>query len=153
MPQTKEQHRLYMADRRLKQTDSEFNKVKKLITKKIKPKTIKKAIKKSIKVIDEYATKDDIEKYQNSQVKQHKPKKSIIPIDDELGEDLDIEFDRTRDDLGIGKHSNKVKPQYEKTDDSYNYDFWGNKQSVDNPLDKVSNQENMRKMFGDRAES
>jgi hypothetical protein len=32
------------------------------------------------------------------------------------------------------------------------YDFWGRKESLDNPLDRVSHQQNLKNIFGNRAE-
>ena len=161
MPQTKEQHRLYVAKQRAK--DAKFKAIKKQIKKYKDVKSVNTLKVKPIIDQDEQATTDDIEKYQNSQASNNKPikskqnnestkqKRELYTLDDDLGVDLGVEFDRNRDDLGISKQSNKQHEQYQKTE-PYQYNFWGNKEGTDNPLDKISNQKNLKAMFGDRCE-
>lgn len=62
-------------------------------------------------------------------------------------EDLDIESD----DWGREVEHDLVK-QYPKQENTYDYNFWGQCEGIDNPLNRISHQENLRKLFFDRAE-
>jgi hypothetical protein len=41
--------------------------------------------------------------------------------------------------------------QFEQSEQTH-FDFWGRKEGLENPLDKISHQDNLKKIFGNRAE-
>lgn len=89
-------------------------------------------------------------------IRREKSAKKFRAMPDEfLGEDLGIEFDRNRDDLGIGKQSNKPKAQFEKEAES---DFMGANAFHEignedpNPIHRISIQNRLKAEFFNRAE-
>jgi hypothetical protein len=59
---------------------------------------------------------------------------------------IDIESDNWGKEPYLGKNP---EPQYQKTEPEH-YDFWGQKEGIENPLDRVSHQSNLRNIFGDK---
>jgi len=89
------------------------------------------------------------------ELRKEKTSKKIKEMPDEnLGEDLGIEFDRDREDLGSTRQSNKPKAQYEKQPES---DFmgsnaWHEANPERNPIRKISIQDRFKAEFFTRAE-
>ena len=74
-------------------------------------------------------------------------KQEVLP-EDKWGTDLGVEFDRTREDLGIEKQSNKPKPQFSKEKQSNNgFNAWQEPEATSEPKESV--QDKFRKMFDD----
>jgi hypothetical protein len=85
-------------------------------------------------------------------LKREKRKKSTKFIDEDWGTDLNIEFDRNREDLGISRQSNRPKPQIIKeTDTIQGSNLWGSESNYNKPKPK-SIQDLFKQEFGSHSE-
>jgi hypothetical protein len=88
--------------------------------------------------------KDSIEKALDNRVKSAKKEQKTKEII-ENKEKKPIDFDSL--DAGWLEPQDKLREQYQN-ESLTQYDFWGRKEGIENPLDSVSHAQNLRNMFG-----